>query len=71
MPRFYELALESSAWHQVEHACFLASALLFWWPVVQPYPSRARWPRVMLIPYLFLAAMQSTALCALLTFRIV
>jgi len=67
-PRFYELALEAAAWHQMEHICFLLSALLFWWPVVQPYPSRARWPRVMLIPYLFLAAMQSTALCALLTF---
>jgi polyferredoxin len=52
----------------VEHACFLASGLLFWWPLVQPYPSRARWPQAALIPYLFLAAMQSTALCALLAF---
>jgi len=68
IPRFYELALNSTAWHHAEHATFLASALLFWWPVVQPYPSRARWPRVLLIPYLFLAAMQSTGLCALLTF---
>ena len=35
-----------SDWHFVEHACFIASALLFWYPVVRPYPSRPRWSRV-------------------------
>ena len=26
-------------WHEVQHVCFLNTALLFWWPVVQPWPS--------------------------------
>ncbi len=65
--RGYELALQSSAWHVVEHACFFAAALLFWYPVVRPYPSRPRWPRWMLFPYLLLADVQNTALSAWLS----
>jgi cytochrome c oxidase assembly factor CtaG len=64
----YELALRSHAWHHVEHAGFLATALLFWWPVVQPWPSRPRWPRWAMVPYLLLAEVQSTVLAALFTF---
>src|SRR5580700_8425373 len=45
LPRFYDLALRSSAWHQAEHACFFWSAVLFWWPVVDVWPSRSIWPR--------------------------
>jgi len=40
----FELALRSDSWHEVEHGCFFASSLLFWWPVIQPFPSVARWP---------------------------
>jgi len=29
--------------------------MLFWWPVLQPWPSRPRWPRWAMIPYLLLA----------------
>ncbi len=38
LPAAYELALRSPAWHAFEHACFFGSALLFWWPVVLPFP---------------------------------
>lgn len=68
VPGFYERALQSSTWHALEHICFLGSGLLFWWPVVQPYPSRPVWPRVAMLPYLFLAAVQATILCAFLSF---
>jgi cytochrome c oxidase assembly factor CtaG/ferredoxin len=68
VPVMYELALRSPSWHQVEHVCFLTTALLFWWPVIQPYPSVARLPRWAMIPYLFLADFQNTALSALLIF---
>jgi cytochrome c oxidase assembly factor CtaG len=68
VPSAFELALRSTAWHAVEHACFLAAGLLFWWPVVQPWPSRARMPRWALLPYLLLADLQNTALAAVLTF---
>ena len=67
-PVMFELALRSELWHAVEHICFLATAFLFWWPVIQPWPSRARWPRWTMIPYLFLADFQNTALSAFLIF---
>src|SRR5262249_13530119 len=67
-PALYELALRSPFWHEVEHLCFLGAALLFWWPVIQPWPSRAQAPRLAMIPYLFLADFQNTALAAFLIF---
>ena len=67
-PGPYQLALRSEGWHQVEHACFIGAAMLFWWPVVQPWPSRTRWPRWTMVPYLLLADGQNTILSALLTF---
>jgi len=68
VPALYELALRSHAWHHVEHVCFLLTALLFWWPVVQPWPSRPRWPRWAMVPYLLLAEVQGTVLAAFFTF---
>jgi cytochrome c oxidase assembly factor CtaG len=67
-PVLYERALRSDAVHHLEHACFLVAALLFWWPVVEPWPSRPAWPRWAMIPYLALADVSNTALCGLLTF---
>lgn len=68
LPSLYELALRSEFWHAVQHCCFLGAALLFWWPVMQPWPSRPQWPRWALIPYLLLADIQNTALSAFLIF---
>jgi cytochrome c oxidase assembly factor CtaG len=68
VPALYELALQSPGWHEFEHLCFLSTALLFWWPVLQPWPSRPQGSRWVLIPYLFLADVQNTILAAFLTF---
>ena len=68
VPVAYELALRSPGWHEVEHACFLAASLLFWWPVIQPWPSRARWPQWSMPIYLLLADFVNSALSAFLTF---
>ncbi|MCX6970257.1 MAG: cytochrome c oxidase assembly protein [Verrucomicrobia bacterium] len=67
-PALYELALGSPGWHQVEHLCFLVTAVLFWWPVIQPWPSRPALPRWAMIPYLLAADIQNTALAAFLSF---
>jgi len=67
-PRLYELALGSNSWHEVEHACFFLTSIIFWWPVVQPWPSRARWPRWAIVPYLFIGDLQNTILAAILVF---
>jgi putative membrane protein len=34
LPRAFDAALASEAWHFAQHACFLASALVFWWTIV-------------------------------------
>jgi len=68
IPALFELALRSEHWHEVEHACFFAAGLLFWWPIVQPWPSIARWPEWSLPLYLFLATLPCDALSAFLTF---
>jgi cytochrome c oxidase assembly factor CtaG len=68
LPAAYELALARPGWHFVEHACFLAAGLVFWYPVVRPYPSRPRWSEWLLFPYLILADVQATVLAAWLTF---
>ena len=68
VPGLYELALRSELWHDVQHVCFLSTALLFWWPVVQPWPSRLRWPRWTMVFYLLFADIQNTALSAFLVF---
>src|SRR5258705_2854198 len=68
LPAMYELALRSPTWHQLEHVCFLTTALLFWWPITQPYPWVAHTQRWLIVPYLFLADIQNTALSAFLIF---
>ena len=67
-PRGYELALADPQWHVAEHVSFVAAALLFWYPVVSPFPSRPRWSRWIVVPYLILADVQNTVLAAWLTF---
>src|SRR4029453_3719689 len=68
VPAAFELALVSRACHVAEHATFLGAGLLFWWPVVRPWPFHARWSRSAMIPYLLLADIQNTALAAILVF---
>src|SRR5258708_1327646 len=68
LPRWYELGLNSASWHAFEHACFFSAALLFWWPVVQVWPSHSAWPRWAMIPYLVLADLVNTGLSAWLVF---
>ena len=68
VPAAFTLGLQSEAWHAVEHACFLGSGFLFWWPVVQPWPSVPRWPRWSMLGYLFLATLPCDILSAFLAF---
>src|SRR6202008_3063780 len=68
VPAAFTLGLQSEAWHAVEHACFLGSGFLFWWPVVQPWPSVPRWPRWTMLVYLFLATLPCDILSAFLAF---
>jgi cytochrome c oxidase assembly factor CtaG len=67
-PPLYERALGSEFWHYAQHACFLVTALAFWWPVVQPWPSRPVVSPWGIVLYLILADVQNTVLSAWLVF---
>ncbi len=68
VPAAFDLALRSPGWHKLEHACFLGASLLFWWPVVQPFPSKPQWPLWSVPVYLLAADLLNTGLSAILTF---
>ena len=68
LPRVYDFALTWIGWHYLEHVSFLGTALLFWYPVIRPYPSQPTWSPWLLVPYLILADVQNTLLSAVLTF---
>ena len=62
----FDLALEDSLVHDLEHGLFLGSALLFWWPAVglDPAPWRIGFPAR--IGYVFLQMTQNTFLAVVL-----
>lgn len=66
LPAFYQAALRDEALHDFEHVCFLTTGLMFWWPVLPPWPARPR-PWVAL-PYLALAAVENTIFSAIFVF---
>jgi putative membrane protein len=68
IPAVFVLGLRSHMWHGVEQASFLATGLLFWWPVVQPWRSTTKWPEASLLVYLFLATLPCDILSGFLVF---
>lgn len=66
-PAAFALGMQSGVWHAVEQASFLATGLLFWWPVVQPWPSVSM-PDLSIIVYLFLATLPCDILSGFLVF---
>ena len=68
VPAAFELAQRSQSWHWIQNASFFVTGLLFWWPVVQPWPADARLPRPAVPLYLFAATLPCDALSAFLVF---
>jgi len=68
IPAAYDFALENEYWHDVEHLCFLGTSILFWWPLIRPWPSRAKGIGWFMLPYLALADIVNTALSGFLAF---
>jgi putative membrane protein len=68
IPAVFALGLQSDSWHEGQHASFLAAGLLFWWPVIQPWPTVSRMSRWSVPIYLFLATLPCDALSAFLAF---
>jgi cytochrome c oxidase assembly factor CtaG len=68
VPAAMSLAMHSAAGHALQSASFLLGGLLFWWPVVQPWPARPHWAAWMIPLYLLLATLPCDALSAFLAF---
>ena len=67
IPPVFVLVMHSAGWHFVEQSSFLASGLLFWWPVVQPWPSVLK-SDLSVILYLFFATLPCDILAGFLVF---
>src|SRR5271168_5174237 len=68
VPAAYDFALEHEHWHDFEHLCFLGSSVLFWWPLLRPWPTRESYTGWLLIVYLVMADIVNTVLSAFLVF---
>ena len=68
IPKAYEFALASERWHNFEHVCFFTTSLLFWWPVLQPWPRQRQFDSWMIILYLLTSDLVNTGLSAFLSF---
>jgi putative membrane protein len=68
VPAAYDFALEHEHWHEFEHFLFLSTSILFWWPLIRPWPTSARYPGWYMLPYLIMADIVNTALSAFLAF---
>jgi len=68
VPALFALGIRSEIGHTVEQAMFFGTGLLFWWPVVQPWPSASTGPRWSLLLYLFLATLPCDILSGFLVF---
>jgi len=68
IPAAFALGMRSHAWHLFEQASFFTTGLLFWWPVVQPWPSARKLTDWSIILYLFLATLPCDILSGFLVF---
>ena len=68
LPALFTLGLHSESWHTVEEILFFSAGLLFWWPLIQPWPSASTGPRWSMLLYLFLATLPCDILSGFLAF---
>ena len=68
VPAVFTLGMQSHTWHAIEHASFLSAGLLFWWPVVQPWPKSSADRGWSIVLYLFLATLPCDILSGFLVF---
>jgi putative membrane protein len=68
VPAMFMLGMRSGVWHGIEQASFLATGLLFWWPVIKPgqgASNGSEWP---ILLYLFVATLPCDILSGFLVF---
>jgi putative membrane protein len=68
IPAVFMVGMHSGNWHSIQHASFLVAGLLFWWPVIQPWPAASRQSEWPILLYLFLATLPCDILSGFLVF---
>ena len=68
IPALYNAAVLDARIHALEHLCFLATAILFWWPIYSPLPELPRLSRANKVGYLALSCQPNVILGAVLVF---
>jgi putative membrane protein len=68
LPRFYVAALENELVHELEHALFMGTAVLFWWVIIDPIPRHHRVRADIAIIMLFVAGTVGDLLALYLIF---
>jgi putative membrane protein len=66
IPALFNAALANDALHIFQHLSFLATGVIFWWPVLGP--AKCRLPAGVAVPYLFAACTACSLLGAAITF---
>ena len=68
VPALFTLGMHSEVWHSVEQASFLVAGILFWLPIIQPWPNASTGPQWWTLVYLFLATLPCDILSGFLVF---
>jgi cytochrome c oxidase assembly factor CtaG len=68
VPALFALGMHSEVWHCVEQASFLGAGILFWLPIIQPWPNVSTGPQWWTLIYLFLATLPCDILSGFLLF---
>ncbi len=67
-PSAYEASLGNDRVHDAQHLSFFLTAVLFWWPIINPAPRlHGHIPYAFRIPYLLAAIAQNTGLAFVIT----
>jgi putative membrane protein len=68
VPSLFALGMRSGLWQTVEQVSFLASGLLFWWPVIKPGEGKSNGSEWPILLYLFVATLPCDILSGFLVF---
>jgi cytochrome c oxidase assembly factor CtaG len=66
-PRFYEASLYDDLVHELQHLSFFGTALLFWWPIIEPVPRHHKLPTLWAIAAVFATLVVSMSIGAIIT----
>jgi putative membrane protein len=68
VPAIFAASMGSEAWHVIEQLSFFSAGLLFWWPLIQPWPTVSTGLGWWMLLYLFFATLPCDILSGFLVF---